>query len=268
MSIATEAAAVAASRTAPAITAGPCYLYALTDAAVTVPDAIVGVGGHPVGTIRVGGLQVIASTTTARRIRPRRRELKSHQQTLATVFDLAGDAGCLPFAFGTIVSDLAELEALLSESATSIRAQLDRVAGCVELGLRLRWDVEDVARYFVATRPALAARADAAFAGGRSPSQEEGIALGQLFDQLRTQARDDAFAVLEGGLRGVLRDLRRNPARTEDEVCSLSLLVPRTALASWDGVLAHVAAAFDDDHIVDVSGPFPPFSFVDLDLDL
>lgn len=262
----THADAIPARRAAPTeLTDGACYLYAVVVEGTPIPSDLRGVGGAVVGIVKVGDLVAVASPATSRRVRPRRRELKAHQDVLNKLFAHT-ETGCLPFSFGTIVPDVEDLQELLEEARSGILAQLQSVAGCVELGITLSWDVEDVPAWFVARNPDLAARRDAAFANG-TPGQETLIALGQRFDQLRNAAREAATAKVEAHVRSIARQVRRNPTRREDAVCDLSVLVPRAALNQLDGVLEAIAGDFDDDYVVGASGPFPPFSFVDLQLD-
>lgn len=248
---------------------GACYVYAVVSASAPIPRGLTGVGQAPVRRVLVDDLQVVVSPAPRRRVRPRRRELKAHQDILNTVLDVTRDdssSGALPFAFGTVVPAVSELRRLLGEEADAVRGQLKHVAGCVELGLRLSWDVADVPAWFVSRSAELSALRDAAFAGG-TPSHEELIAIGQRFDQLRTEARDAAWAKVKGPLGAVAREVKRNPEKTEATVLDISLLVPRAALVDWDGALEAVASGFDDDHLFSVTGPWAPFSFVSLDVE-
>ena len=51
-------------------------------------------------------------------------------------------------------------------------------------------------------------------------------------------------------------------------IMKLACLVPRDRQAEWEEGVRRAASLFDDHYRFDYNGPWPPYSFVDIDLKL
>jgi hypothetical protein len=69
-------------------------------------------------------------------------------------------------------------------------------------------------------------------------------------------------------LRGWCSEIKENKLREEHEVMNLVCLVAKTAQAEFEEAVLQTAGQFDDSYTFDISGPFPPHNFVDLDLSM
>ena len=63
----------------------------------------------------------------------------------------------LPMSFGIIADGPGAVRRILSRNRRAFLQQLANVAGKVEMGLRVTWDVPNVIEYFVLTHPELQA---------------------------------------------------------------------------------------------------------------
>ncbi len=132
------------------------YLYAIVTAPGEPTYGFAGIDGAPVYTIANGQVAAVVSDVLNDRIRPERRHLAAQQAVLKGLLSQA-DA-MLPMAFGIIADGPKAIQKILSRNHEAFLKQLQRVAGMVEMGLRVSWDVPNIFEYFVNTHKDLRSR--------------------------------------------------------------------------------------------------------------
>ena len=240
------------------------YVYALIRAAEARPqyDSI-GINGATVYSICNGHLAAVVSDVPNRTIRPERRHLTAHHQVLQRLME---ETTLLPARFGTIADGCQELHTILSENRTAFLRQLQRLAGTVEMGLKVFWEVPNIFAYFVSTHGELGALRDRVFRGGRDPSVDEKIELGALFERLLREDRARHREKVVAMLQGCCREVRENDARSEREVMNLACLVDRQSQQKFGEGVFEAAKLFDEHYAFDFSGPWPPHNFAEVDV--
>jgi hypothetical protein len=168
--------------------------------------------------------------------------------------------------FGHVVRSEEEIRKTLRRHKAAIGAQLDRVSGAVEMGLKVKWDVDSIYDYIVGVDPELAALRDQIFGRSNAPTQNEKMELGKLFeDRLNREREEQTERVLEL-FKGDVREAKANVPKGEKMVMDLAFLVDRDAQKKFEERIYQVAGAFPTEYVFDYSGPWAPFHFVDLDL--
>jgi hypothetical protein len=200
------------------------------------------------------------------KIRPERRHLAAQQAVLKGLLSQA-DA-MLPMAFGIIADGPKAIQKILSRNHKAFLQQLQRVAGMVEMGLRVSLDVPNIFEYVVNTHPELRAARDRFLGPYRNPSQEDKIELGRLFDRLLNDDREAYTEKVEEILSHYCREIKRNKCRHEGQVMSLACLVPRQAQDQFEEGVFAAAKLFDNNFTFDYNGPWAPHNFVELNLEL
>jgi len=241
------------------------YLYAIAEDTGKREYGFCGIHGALVYSISSGRLVAVVSDVPDKRIRPERRLLASHQEVLRC---LMREATVLPMSFGIVGENSDAIRKLLAQNEQSFAEQLRRVAGKVEMGLRVVWDVPNIFEYFVRIHPELHAGRDRIFRCPREPSHEEMIELGRLFERLLVQDRMASTEKVEAVLAPRCFELKRNPPRTEQEVMNLACLVGSDGVAAFETGVFKAAALFDDNFAFDYNGPWAPHNFVELDITL
>jgi hypothetical protein len=148
------------------------YLYAIVAGSETRNYGPIGMGDSTVYTISEGGVAAVVSDVPDQKMRPERRHLAAHQSVLKKVME---DGTPLPMSFGIVADDPQAVRRILSDNQQNFLEQLDRMAGKVEMGLRVTWDVPNIFDYFVQTHSDLRAARDQFFGTHREPTQEEKI---------------------------------------------------------------------------------------------
>jgi hypothetical protein len=223
----------------------------------------VGFDGRPVYVLSSGRAAAVVSDVPNRPLRPERRNLATHYTVLKR---LMSQSAVLPMGFGTIADSAESILQILQIHQEALLQQLLRVVGKFEMGLRVSWNVPNIFEHFVSTHPELRELRDQMFRPGSDPSPQEKIALGQMFDRTLNAERVAHALRVVGALSPACFEIKENKARDEREVMNLACLVGRTAQVAFEQSVFNAAREFDDAYTFDISGPFPPHNFVDLDL--
>lgn len=241
------------------------YLYAIVSDSGKSSYGKLGINGGNVYTISDGGVAAVVSDFADQKIRPERRHFAAHQVVLRT---LMGECDVLPMSFGIISKSPNAVRRILARNRDAIVSQLERVAGKVEMGLRVAWDVPNIFEYMVSIHPELTRARDHLLSLQRPPTQDEKIEIGRLFEELLESDRDKHTKRVEKSLSRRCSELKRNNCRDEREIMNLACLVSRTAQADFEAGVLEAACHFDDNYTFDYNGPWAPHNFVELAVDI
>ena len=244
------------------------YLYAIVEALAEHPGrdhGPDGLNGRAAYFIPRGRVAAVVTDVPETKFRPERRHLAAHHQVLKCLMD-EGRA-VLPVSFGVVVEDTRAVRKILSLNEDAFCDQLERVAGKVEMGLRVVWDVPNVFQYIVEIHPELRALRERLFRGGGEPAQDEKIALGRSFQQLLEEDRAAHFETVRQVLEEGGFEVKENEPRDESEVMNLACLIGGDDQDTFEEAVLEAAKLFDDNYAFDYSGPWPPYNFVDVALE-
>ena len=245
------------------------YLYAImssSEAPLRHPDGLdgaLGINGGAIRWIREGPLAAAVSEVPNEKIRPERRQLAAHQGVLKRLMQ---EGTVLPVSFGIIADGEESTRKILSDHRGPFVEQLERVVGKVEMGLRISWNVPNVFEYLVNTHAELSNLRDRLFRGGRTPSRDEMIDLGRLFDRILAEDRSAHAGTVGDILTPRCFEMKANPPRGEREIGNFAFLVGRDRQNAFEQGVMEVAKLFDNCFSLDYSGPWPPYNFVDVNL--
>ena len=243
---------------------GRSYIYAIVASGEPRVYPSLGIEGRDAYTITDGRVSVVVSGLTNAKIRPERANLRAHQAVLKRLIE---DTTPLPMAFGTIADSPQAIHRILVQNRGVFEQQLARVAGKVEMGLRVTWDVPNIFEYFVNTHTELRLARDRLMGARHEFTQEEKIELGRLFDRLLNEDRETHIAKVERVLNPLCVEFKANPCRNELEVINLACLVKRDAQEAFSAGVFAAAQLFDNHYAFDFSGPWAPHNFVEIDLE-
>src|ERR1035437_4110900 len=134
------------------VACGRNYLYAIVAGGGPRSYPSLGIEGNDVYSISQGRVAAVVTGLAGSKIRPQRANLAAHQAVLKR---LMADTTPLPMAFGTIAASPQAIRGILVRNQRAFEEQLHRVAGKVEMGLRVAWDVPNIFEYFVNTHAEL-----------------------------------------------------------------------------------------------------------------
>jgi len=205
----------------------------------------------------------VVSGVSGPKIRPERRHLARHQEVLK---QLLAHTTPLPMSFGILADDPEAIHKILRRNQRIFLEQLQHVAGKVEMGLRVKWDVPNIFEYFVNTQSELRSARDRLLGGNRQPTQEEKIELGRMFDRLLGQERESHTEQVQRILSHTCSEVKAGKCRDEREVMNVACLVRREAQEGFGKAVFQAAQMFDNNFAFDYNGPWAPHNFVEVTL--
>jgi hypothetical protein len=240
------------------------YLYAIVPGDSAGACGPVGIDGLGLQIVSEGRVAAVVSDAPGPKIRPERRHLAAHQAVLK---QLMVSTTPLPMSFGIIADGTEAVRKILSRNQRAFLDQLTRVAGKVEMGLRVTWDVPNIFEYFVNTHAELRAARDRLLSNEQGPTHEGKIEVGRMFDRLLNEDRESCAKRVKRLLTPACAEFKENKCRSEQEVANLACLIDRTGQECFAGAVFEAAKAFDNNFAFDYSGPWAPYNFVELELD-
>ena len=242
------------------------YAYGITPAAALLPDEVQALTeGGRIERVADGDLALLVSRVLPDELRIDEDDLSETGRlaTLARGHDAvvraaAGSGPVLPLRFGTVVPDEAAARRLLADHADSARAQLRRIGDNHEWGVKLVRRLDEPVR--VGPRPV-----DRAGVTGTEYLTRRRQALREREDDERSAT--GAAELLEEALRPHVREsLRRGGSPGSSLLLDLAFLVPPEDEAAFLAAAAALREKLDPDGLeVEVSGPWPPYSFATLE---
>lgn len=242
----------------------PLFLYGITGGADIAFDGLLGIADRPVQAVRRDGVAAIVSDHPGSSVRAERRHIMAQQRVLKALY--AQQVDLLPMAFGTLTPSADTIAKFLDNHHDELTTLLERVRGCVEIGLQVRFDVPDPIAYLVARSSELKAARDRAFGRRKPPSHQEKLQLGQMFEEVFTDFRETLKSRVVGGISGSAIEVKTLPVRDQQEIANLAVLVPRDDSSRFERAVETLAQEFDDEFVFRLSGPWPPHNFVALEI--
>lgn len=239
------------------------YLYAVITCSEDRIYGPFGIEGKKVYTVSDGRVAAVVSDLLATKIRPERRHLAAHQEVLKR---LMVEGTPLPMTFGIIAGGIKEIRRIISLNRKAFLEQLDRVAGKVEMGLKVIWDVPNIFEHFVLTHSELRVARDRFLGTNREPTHDDKIELGRMFERILNEDRDTLTERVEEVLSLRCFEIKRNQLRNEREVMNLACLVGNDVQSEFENGVLEAANLFDNNFAFDYNGPWAPHNFVDIDL--
>ena len=228
------------------------YAYCVTESSDAPAAALRGIGGSAVRLINVGNFSLVVSDFSGDAVPATRENALAHA---AVVQSLLEHTTPLPFRFGTFIAE-PQLQSFLDSRRDSLQARLALVRDCVEMNVKLIWDRE----------------------WNGEPERDEHSAEGPgtafLADKRRELLGSEARVAetkkvsswLEQRLGEIVRETRSEANPTAKLILAAAHLVRRDAVGDYRAKLKEAEAERPELHFL-VSGPWPPYSFANIDLE-
>jgi Gas vesicle synthesis protein GvpL/GvpF len=217
------------------------WLYALTDNPTAGLPEVAGHGARPLSQTSTSQLAGIWSTWSPDRPSVSNQEALWRQE--AVLEALMRDRAVLPLRYGTVLEGVDELLSMMIGRQEEWRRALDRVRGCVELGVRAS----------VRPPPAAVPASSSATESGTEYLRRRGV------EHERAQA---VAGAVHAPLAAVASTSDTNLGAGAPPLFAASYLVPDPELDRFKRVLSRLTVDHPELAIV-CTGPWPPYSFVD-----
>jgi hypothetical protein len=224
------------------------YLYAITDGPELELPALAGVDGGALDAIRCGALQAVVSPLAGAQVALSRARLLEHE---AVVEALMGRRAVLPARFGAVAAP-AQVAAALERHGPLLAANLARVRGRVEIGLRALWAAPAAAP----EPPPPPDRSD-----GRAYMRSL-LAAAQR-DRRRQELAEAVAAEIAAAVAGVADAETHELLPAPRWLLKAAFLVRRERVPELRRRIAAIGAAHGELALM-ATGPWPAYSFTDV----
>ena len=241
-----------------------CVAPAQPLAGADPPVHVTGIGGQHVRAVQHDGLAAVVSDAATARYDISRENLLAHERVVEGVL---ARTDVLPMRFGTMAaSDEDVREELLIWLRDALVEQLERVRGCVELGLKALWERDYLFASIVSQSARIRALRDEIAAKPQAATYFDRITLGQLTEAaIRDRSQREAGALLDA-VQTLAREVRVNDPIGDMMLLNAAFLVARGGKQAFDARVAELEHAYAGRVTLKYAGPLPPYNFVDLAL--
>jgi len=241
------------------------YLYGIirTDKDETFGD--IGIQGGKVYTLRYKDIAALVSDLPfVGKIKPLKANLGPHNQVIK---ELTRRFTVIPMTFGHIAKSEDDILRMLKLNYDEINAELERLQGKVEMGLKVFWDVDNIFEYFVKKYRELEDFRDEIFGRSSQPTRQEMIELGRLFEEKLGEEREHHTEKVIDVLRDYVLDFKVNEPIGEKMAVNSVFLIERDKEKAFEEAIYKAASLFDGNFTFDYNGPWAPYNFVELELE-
>jgi hypothetical protein len=216
------------------------YVYCLAENVEPPAEPVSGISGARVDVLSVEGFSLLVSEFEADKVSVTRENALAHAAVVSSIFNKTTP---LPFRFGTM-SDEQRLRSYVASHQQALEEKLAHVRGAVEMSVKIIWNTDDNVDLSADGPGARVLKAK----------------------QLRAARAKEVAAWLRERAGSLVRDEQLSLGPTEKLILAAAHLVDRAAVAEYRGQLAEARKMRPELHFL-VSGPWPPYSFSNIDLE-
>ena len=244
------------------------YLYAIASKNDDLASLqLHGIQDGLVDCIAYKDVMLVVSSIEQKKLRPERKNIAAHHAVLNHL--LTNQVSMLPMRFGVIADNKKDALHLLSSNHATLREKLKSIAGRVEMGVSISWDVPNIFEYLLARHALLRDARDKLLTDkGHQPSRDEKIEIGALFSQILEKEREMNTETILSVLSPVCVDIIKSSPHTDTEVMNLSCLIAADKREEFDSKIDEASKLLDDNFVIKYTGPWPPHNFSKLNLSI
>jgi hypothetical protein len=230
------------------------YVYCLVEDIDELNGPVLGISGAPVRLQKLEKLGVLVSDFNADAVPVTRENAMAHAAVVRSVLDRTTP---LPFRFGTLVTEQ-QLRSYVSARKPALETNLALVHGCIEMSVKIIWPVsEEVSKEEEESREPQQG------AGATFLAAKRREILGSEFRAARAK---EISTWLNETVSGLTRDEKVTIQPAERLFLAMAHLVERANLNQYREKMVVAREARPDLHFL-VSGPWPPYSFTNIELE-
>jgi hypothetical protein len=226
------------------------YVYCLVEGIDALNGAVLGIAGAPVRLHKLEDLGVLVSDFNRDAVPVTRENAMAHAAVVRSVLDRTTP---LPFRFGTLVTEQ-QLRSYISARKPALETNLALVRGCVEMGVKIIWEV---------SRDQEEEQQKEQGAGATFLAAKRREILGS---ELRAAQAKEISTWLHETVSALTKGEKVTIQPSERLFFSAAHLVERANLNRYREKIAGACEARPDLHFL-TSGPWPPYSFANIELE-
>jgi len=241
------------------------YIYGIIEEPDPMRFSFSGVGDAEVYTINHRELAAVVSDTALEEIDPTRKDVRAHT---VVQDELLKNCSLLPMGFGMIADSKDDVLKLLEKNYQGFSRELVRLAGKVEVELKVYWDQEAMIKELQGGSEELT-RLKAKINGAASPIETQRllVEVGKLVERIaldwKARYADRVYTVL----KGLSIDARLNNPLGVKNVLNASFLIGRARESDFQKEVFKLDSQYQGKVNFKYVGPLAPYNFVNVNLE-
>jgi hypothetical protein len=242
------------------------YIYGIVEEPHPRRFSFLGVGEAEVYTINHQRIAAVVSDTEFSEIDPTRKNVHAH--TVAQD-ELLKEYTLLPMGFGMIATSEDEVRGLLENNHQGLISELDRLAGRIEVELKVFWDQEIITRelHQVGSQELSRIRAKLDAASSPLEAQKLLVEAGKLVERVVLNWKNKYADLVYGILKELSYDTKVNNTMGIQNLLNASFLIEKSRESEFKEQVYKLDSEFQGKVNFKYVGPLPPYNFVDLRLE-
>jgi len=227
--------------------------------------SFLGVGDTEVYTINHRELAAVVSDTVLEEIDPTRKDVRAHT---VVQDELLKNCSLLPMGFGMITDSKDDVLKLLEKNYQELSRELVRLAGKVEVELKVYWDQEAMIKELQGGSEDLT-RLKAKINGAASPIEAQRLLVeaGKLVERITLDWKARYADRVYNDLKGLSIDARLNNPLGVKNVLNASFLIGRARESDFQKEVFKLDSQYQGKVNFKYVGPLAPYNFVNVNLE-
>jgi hypothetical protein len=259
-------AAATADRERP--TADGVYVYSIIESGSPQSFGKIGIGGRgdDVYTVHHADLASVVSRTPLVVYDPTRENALAHEH----VNEVLIEAGFtpVPMSFGTMFKTEKDAIEFLKDTYDALRDVLEKMKGKLEYSLKVNWDRDAVLREIEGTNEEISRLKGEIVNDQQRSTYFARMQLGRLVEQALGERSESYVRDIYDELRDAAIASRSNKVIGEKMIMNAAFLVARDKETAFDAKVQEIAKRHEGKLTFRYTGPFPPYNFVTIRLQL
>ena len=241
------------------------YIYGIAEEPQHRKFSFPGIGSVDVYTINYEQIAAVVSDTEFPEIDPTRKNVQAHtiaQEALLKEYNL------LPMGFGMIATDEDEVRSLLEDNYDGLLGELNRLAGKIEVELKVFWEQEAVINELQGENAALT-RLKAKISSASSPLEVQNLlsAAGKLVESIVCDWKTRYAELVYDILQKLSFEAKVNNPVGIKNLLNASFLIEKSRESEFKEQVYELDTKFQGKMNFKYVGPLPPYNFVNLKME-
>ncbi len=244
------------------------YVYCIIETTEPQDFGKIGIGGRgdDVYTIHYRKLAAIVSQTPLVVYDPTRENALAHEHVNEVVIERGFTP--VPMSFGTLFKTEGDMVEFLEDTYDAMRDVLQKMKDKLEFGLKVNWNREEVLAEIERTNEDIRRLKDEIVNNQHASTYFARMQLGRMVEQALADQSDEFVRTIYDHLRDSAIASRSNKPIGDKMIMNAAFLVERDKAPVLDEKVQEIAQRFEGKLSFRYTGPWPPYNFVTIRLQL
>jgi hypothetical protein len=241
------------------------YIYGIAEEPHFKRFSFHGIGNADVYTINYKRTAAIVSDIEFSEIDPTRKNVQAHTVTQE---ELMKEYNLLPMGFGMVAAGEGEVRSLLENNYDGLLGELHRLAGRIEVELKVFWEQEAVMKEIQGESQELS-RLKAKLNVASSPVEVRNLMVegGKLVENIVSDWKTRYAEMIYAILQKLSYEAKMNDPMGIKNLLNASFLIEKSRESEFKEQVYELDARFQGKMNIKYVGPLPPYNFVTLKLE-